>query len=66
MDRASFLRPHRDLARFDLKLAAIENFAVRHWYDILLDGLKRAQQMAQLKAIMRRSGVPCMAIISLP
>ena len=51
-----------NLARFDLKLAAIENFAVRHWYDILLDGPKRAQQMAQLKAIIRAAGaagVPC-------
>ncbi|MCJ8323357.1 MAG: mannonate dehydratase [Rhizobiales bacterium] len=51
-----------DLARFDLKLAAIENFSVRHWHDILLDGPKRDEQMAHLKRIIRAAGaagVPC-------
>ena len=51
-----------DLSRFDLKLAAIENFAVRHWHDVLLDGPQRAEQMAHLKRIVRAAGaagVPC-------
>jgi mannonate dehydratase len=51
-----------DLARFDLKLAAIENFAVQHWHDVLLDGPRRDEQMAHLKNIVRAAGaagVPC-------
>lgn len=51
-----------DLAHHDLELAAIENFAVRHWHDILLDGPKRDEQMAHLKRIIRaagEAGVPC-------
>ncbi|MEV8467289.1 mannonate dehydratase [Fluviibacterium sp. DFM31] len=51
-----------DLARFDLKLAAIENFAVKHWHDVLLDGPRRDEQMAHLKRIIRAAGaagVPC-------
>ena len=51
-----------DLARFDLKLAAIENFSVRHWYDVLLDGPKRDQQMEYLKGVIRNAGeagIPC-------
>lgn len=51
-----------DLARHDLKLAAIENFAVQHWHDVLLDGPKRNEQMAHLKRIVRAAGaagVPC-------
>lgn len=51
-----------DLARFDLKLAAIENFAVRHWHDVLLDGPKRDDQIEHLKRIVRAAGaagVPC-------
>jgi len=51
-----------DLAKYDLKLAAVENFAVRHWHDILLDGPKRDEQMDHLKLIIRaagRAGVPC-------
>lgn len=51
-----------DLAEHDLKLAAIENFAVCHWHDILLDGPKRDEQMEHLKRILRAAGevgVPC-------
>ena len=51
-----------DLARFDLKLAAVENYAVRHWHDVLLGGPKRDEQMDHLKRIVRaagRAGVPC-------
>lgn len=51
-----------DLARFDLELAGIENFSVRHWHDVLLDGPKRDEQIDHLKRIVRaagRAGVPC-------
>lgn len=51
-----------DMAQFDLKLAAIENFAVQHWHDVLLDGPRRDEQMDHLKRIVRAAGaagVPC-------
>ncbi|WP_306118944.1 MULTISPECIES: mannonate dehydratase [unclassified Roseitalea] len=51
-----------DLGRHDLQLAAVENFAVRHWHDVLLDGPRRDEQMATLKSIVRAAaaaGVPC-------
>lgn len=50
------------LARHDLKLAAIENFSVSHWHDVLLDGPSRDEQMEHLKRIVRsagEAGVPC-------
>jgi mannonate dehydratase len=40
----------------DLELEALENFAPAHWYDILLDGPRRSEQMAQLKQILRDMG----------
>ncbi len=46
-----------------LELAAIENFEVEHWYDVLLDGPRREQQMEGLKTIIRsmgRAGIPVM------
>ena len=46
-----------------LTLAAIENFDPAHWYDILLDGPKKAQQMEDIKATIRnvgRAGIPVM------
>jgi len=39
-----------------LQLEALENFAPAHWYDVLLDGPKRAEQMAHIKEIVRRLG----------
>lgn len=39
-----------------LKLEALENFAPAHWYDVLLDGPQRRQQMDQLKQIIRHLG----------
>ncbi|HUZ47527.1 MAG TPA: mannonate dehydratase [Terriglobia bacterium] len=39
-----------------LELAAIENLDPAHWYDILLDGPKRAQQMEDIKTIIRNMG----------
>lgn len=38
------------------ELEALENFAPSHWYDVLLDGPRRAEQMARLAAIVRDVG----------
>jgi mannonate dehydratase len=46
-----------------LKLEAIENFDPAHWYDVLLDGPKRAQHIENVKTIIRRlgqAGIPVM------
>lgn len=39
-----------------LALEAIENFDPAHWYDVLLDGPKKADQLENLKTIIRRLG----------
>lgn len=39
-----------------LKLEALENFAPEHWYDVLLDGPRRAEQIEHLKRIIRDMG----------
>jgi mannonate dehydratase len=39
-----------------LELEAIENFDPAHWHDVLLDGPKKAQQLENLKTIIRRLG----------
>jgi mannonate dehydratase len=39
-----------------LTLEALENFAPAHWYDVLLDGPRRAEQMEHLKRILRDMG----------
>jgi mannonate dehydratase len=52
----------RRLDAHGLKLAAIENFSPKFWFDILLDGPKRAEQVAGLKQLVidaGRAGVPC-------
>lgn len=44
-----------------LKWEAIENFDPAHWYDVLLDGPKKKQQLENLKTMIRdigRVGVP--------
>lgn len=44
-----------------LELEAIENFDPAHWHDVLLDGPKKAQQLENLKTIIRntgRAGIP--------
>lgn len=46
----------RALNEEGLELAAIENFEVEHWYDVLLDGPKRDEQMEGLKALLRTMG----------
>lgn len=39
-----------------LELAAIENLDPAHWHDVLLDGPKKAQQLENLKLLVRRIG----------
>jgi mannonate dehydratase len=44
-----------------LELEAIENLDPAHWHDVLLDGLKKPQQLENLKTIVRnvgRAGIP--------
>jgi mannonate dehydratase len=51
------------LRRHGLELAALENFNPAFWYDVLLDGPRRAEQMERLKTLIRdigRAGIPCM------
>jgi mannonate dehydratase len=46
-----------------LVLEAVENFDPAHWYDVLLDGPRRGEQMENVKAIIRnmgRAGIPVM------
>lgn len=46
-----------------LELAALENFNPAHWYDILLDGPRKQEQMSALKQLIRdmgRVGIRCM------
>jgi mannonate dehydratase len=46
-----------------LDIAAIENFDPSHWYDILLDGPQKKQQIEGIKTIIRnmgQAGIPCM------
>src|SRR5688572_28104762 len=46
-----------------LEFAAIENFLPAHWYDVLLDGPRKAEQMEDLKDVIRamgRAGISCM------
>jgi mannonate dehydratase len=45
-----------------LELAAIENFDPAHWYDVLLDGPRKRQQLENLKTTIRnvgKAGIPC-------
>lgn len=46
-----------------LKVEAVENFDPAHWYDILLDGPKRAEQIENVKLLLTRlgrAGIPIM------
>ncbi len=46
-----------------LELEALENFLPAHWYDVLLDGPRKAAQMEDLKGMIRamgRAGIPVM------
>lgn len=39
-----------------LEFYAIENFEVDHWYDVLLDGPRRDEQIGQLQSLLRTMG----------
>ena len=46
-----------------LELTALENFNPAHWYDVLLDGPRRDEQMSNIKTMIRnmgKAGIPCM------
>src|SRR3954464_4091057 len=46
-----------------LELEAIENFDPAHWYDVLLDGPRKKEQLENIKTIIRRvgqAGIPVM------
>ena len=50
-----------EAAAHGLQIEAIENFDPAHWHDVLLDGPKKAQQLENLKTIIRtvgRAGIP--------
>ncbi|MCH5373577.1 MAG: mannonate dehydratase [Planctomycetes bacterium] len=46
----------RSAAGEGLEIAAIENFDPAHWYDVLLDGPNKREQLEDLKTIIRRLG----------
>jgi mannonate dehydratase len=51
----------RDINNAGLELEAIENFDPAHWYDVLLDGPSKKQQLENLKTLIRnvgRAGIP--------
>lgn len=55
------IRLKREIESHGLTWEAIENFDPSHWFDILLDGPKRDQQMSNLKYMVSnigRAGIP--------
>jgi mannonate dehydratase len=51
----------KEINGHDLELFGIENLDPAHWYDILLDGPKKAQHLENVKTIIRnmgRAGIP--------
>lgn len=58
------LRSLRDAINAEgLALAALENFDPAFWYDVLLDGPRKAEQMENIKTIIRnmgKAGIPVM------
>lgn len=46
-----------------LKIEAVENFDPAHWHDILLDGPKRAEQIEEVKTILRRVGAAGIPVV---
>lgn len=54
--RPALQRLKDDLAAEGLELAALENFDPAHWYDVLLDGPRRDEQIAGLQRIVRDLG----------
>lgn len=57
----ALLRLRRQVETEGLKLHAIENFCPSMWYDILLDGPRKREQMERLKLLIRdvgKAGIP--------
>ncbi|MCC5846749.1 MAG: mannonate dehydratase [Verrucomicrobia bacterium] len=52
-----------DLARHDLVLEAVENFDPAHWYDVLLDGPRRDEQVAHLCRLIQNVGAASIPLI---
>jgi mannonate dehydratase len=53
----------REMNEEGVELAAIENFDPAHWYDVLLDGPKKAAHLDNVRTILRRmgeAGIPIM------
>jgi len=51
----------KEINAHDLELYGIENLDPAHWYDVLLDGRKKAQHLENVKTIIRnigRAGIP--------
>lgn len=53
----------RSIEREGLALAAIENFDPSHWYDILLDGPRRSEQIELIKTNIRNAGAAGVPVI---
>jgi mannonate dehydratase len=45
-----------DMNAAGLELEAVENFDPAHWHDVLLDGPRKAEQLDNLKVLVRRLG----------
>lgn len=53
----------KEIESHGLKLEAIENFDPSHWYDVLLDGPQKSEQLEGLKSIIKnmgKAGIPVM------
>lgn len=55
-EKESIIKMKEEMAEYGLNFYAIENFAPSDWYDVLLDGPKRDEQMAGLKKIIQNVG----------
>ena len=53
----------REVEDAGLALAAIENLDPALWYDILLDGPRRSEQIEKVKTIVRRMGEACIPVL---
>jgi len=59
--RKEILAIQKEVEAAGLTIEAVENLDPAHWYDILLDGPKRAQQIENIKELIRnlgRVGIP--------
>lgn len=52
----SILKIKKEAKEYGLEIYGIENFAPADWYDVLLDGKKRDEQMEYLKEIIKTVG----------